>query len=208
MMPVRTVKIIPEPKHPFKILEVRARNGKDIRFELKPISGQEQNGYELVVENLKKTKGRYSDTIILKTDSAVKPEIKIHVYGDILEKPKKRATPKKMPPSPLTQPSVDVKPPADTPPPVKAKTSKDIDATVPKTETKAQPSVTPTKESSDKEEPKKEAAPSSEDKAETDSSVKTAPSETAAKPEATPPKETPTVKKEDSAPKDKEKTTD
>jgi len=39
----------------------------------------------LIVENLKKGKGHYYDTIYLKTDSKIKPEIKIRVYGNILE---------------------------------------------------------------------------------------------------------------------------
>ncbi len=37
----------------------------------------------LTVENLKKEQGRYSDTIILKTDSKIRPEIKISVAGVI-----------------------------------------------------------------------------------------------------------------------------
>ena len=112
MVPVSIVKIIPEAKYPFKIEEVRAQKGKDIRFELKPLKDQEQPGYELIVENLKKTKGRYSDAIILKTDSKVKRELKIHIYGDILDKPskKKKAELKKAPRSPLTQPGVLITP--------------------------------------------------------------------------------------------------
>jgi len=112
MVPVSTVKIIPEAKYPFKIEEVRAQKGKDIRFELKPLKDQEQAGYELIVENLKITKGRYSDALFLKTDSKVKPELKIHVYGDILDKPreKKKADIKKAPQPPLTQPSVSITP--------------------------------------------------------------------------------------------------
>ena len=112
MVPVSTVKIIPEAKFPFKIVEVRAQKGKDIRLELKPLKDHEQAGYELIVENLKKTKGRYSDAIIIKTDSKVKPELKIHVYGDILDKPreKKKPGPPKAPRSPLTPPDVSITP--------------------------------------------------------------------------------------------------
>jgi hypothetical protein len=39
----------------------------------------------LIVENLKKAGGYYLDTIYLKTDSKIRPEIKIRVYGNILE---------------------------------------------------------------------------------------------------------------------------
>ena len=44
--------------------------------------------YVLTVENLKKTKGRYVDTIKFKTDSKIRPEIKIYVIGNILDRPK------------------------------------------------------------------------------------------------------------------------
>jgi hypothetical protein len=37
--------------------------------------------YELEVENLRQTTGRYYDTIVLKTDSKVRPELKVKVYG-------------------------------------------------------------------------------------------------------------------------------
>ena len=112
MVPVSTVKIIPEAKYPFKIEEVRAQKGKDIRFELKPLEDQKQVGYQLIVQNLKKTKGRYSDVIILKTDSKVKPELKINVHGDILDKPrvKKKPNPKKAPQLPSTQPGASITP--------------------------------------------------------------------------------------------------
>jgi hypothetical protein len=44
-------------------------------------------GYVLTVENLKNDKGRYFDTIKLTTDSKLRPEIKIHVYGYISDRP-------------------------------------------------------------------------------------------------------------------------
>lgn len=83
-----TVKIIPEKEYPFKIAEVKAINGENIRFELEKINNSEKTEYVLTVENLKKDKGRYFDTIKLKTDSKIRPEIKIHVYGYILDRPK------------------------------------------------------------------------------------------------------------------------
>lgn len=83
----RSVRIIPKEKYPFRILETRARSGKDIRFNLKETEGSE---YLLTVENLMKKKGRYRDTIYLKTDSKIKPEIRISVKGNISEsKPEK-----------------------------------------------------------------------------------------------------------------------
>ncbi len=170
MAPVSTVKIIPVAKYPFKILEVRAQKGKDIRFELKPLNDQEQAGYELIVENLKKTKGRYSDTIIIKTDSKVKPELKIHVYGDILDKPREKKKPdlKKAPRSPLTQPGVIITP--------KEKPKQAMPTTV----------TPPAKGASDTAVPVKTATPSPKDKDAATDSVKAKTPETEAKPTTDP----------------------
>ena len=175
MVPVSTVEIIPEDKYPFKIEEVRAQKGKDIRFELKPLKGQEQSGYQLIVENLKKTKGRYSDAIILKTDSKVKPELKIHVYGDILDKPgqKKKTDLKKAPRSPLTQPDVLITPkekskqatPTTVPPPTKeaSDTVAPVKAATPEKE--AKPTTVQPEGTSDTAVPDKTASPSPKKKA-------------------------------------------
>jgi len=97
------VRIIPEEKYPFKILEVKAEKGGHIAYKLeektfseppepgKPKSEEpeaekpkiEKSGYELTVENIKKDPGRYRDFIYLKTDSEVRPEIVIKVFGNI-----------------------------------------------------------------------------------------------------------------------------
>jgi hypothetical protein len=45
-----------------------------------------KKGYLLTVENIKQETGRYFDTIILKTDSEIQPEISISVYGNIFSK--------------------------------------------------------------------------------------------------------------------------
>jgi hypothetical protein len=75
------VTIIPEKKYPFKIIDVCAQNGENIKIELKEKAQSNGSGYELKVENLKATTGRYYDTIILKTDSNVQPELNVRVYG-------------------------------------------------------------------------------------------------------------------------------
>lgn len=82
------VRIVPEEKYPFKITESEASNGKNIRFKLQKLDNTKKEEYILLVENLKKNKGRYVDTIKLKTDSKIKPEIKIYVYGYIMDRPK------------------------------------------------------------------------------------------------------------------------
>ncbi len=75
------VSIIPEKKYPFKILEARAKDGKNIKFKLDEINSPNGQAYELNVENLREKTGRYYDTIILKTDSKVRPELNVRVYG-------------------------------------------------------------------------------------------------------------------------------
>ncbi|CAB1076174.1 hypothetical protein D1AOALGA4SA_3971 [Olavius algarvensis Delta 1 endosymbiont] len=77
------VKIIPEKKYPFKILDVRAKNGKNINFQLDEVKSSNGPAYELKVENLRENTGRFYDTIILQTDSTVRPELNVRVYGNL-----------------------------------------------------------------------------------------------------------------------------
>jgi len=85
------VKIVPEKKYPFKIIGSGSINPKNIRFTLQEAKHPGRTGYILIVENLKKEKGRYYDMISLKTDSKIKPLIKINIYGNIIEpKPSKK----------------------------------------------------------------------------------------------------------------------
>ena len=81
-----TVKIIPEEKYPFKIIESKAINGKNIRFELEEHKLSKGMEYVLTVENLKKDEGRYIDNISLKTDSKIRPLIRINVNGSIRDR--------------------------------------------------------------------------------------------------------------------------
>ncbi len=78
----RTIAITPLPKYPFKITETKARDGRFIRFRLQDdLKGDGRQGFRLFVENTKQDAGNYSDTIILKTDNAMQPEISLPVYG-------------------------------------------------------------------------------------------------------------------------------
>ena len=79
-----TAKIIPEEKYPFKIKSVSVVNKKNIGVKLEKAQDSKMTSYLITVENLKKTKGRYFDTIKLKTDSKIRPEIKIYVIGNII----------------------------------------------------------------------------------------------------------------------------
>jgi len=75
------VTIISEKKYPFKILDARAQDGKNINFQLDEVKNSNGPAYELKVENLSQKTGRYYDTIVLKTDSKVRPELTVRVYG-------------------------------------------------------------------------------------------------------------------------------
>ena len=76
-----TVTIIPEKKYPFKILNFRAQDGKYIKYQLAEIKESDSMAYTLNIENLKKDAGRYHDSIILETDSKIRPQLSIRVYG-------------------------------------------------------------------------------------------------------------------------------
>lgn len=79
----RVVTIIPEKKYPFKIVNSKAKVGRNIKFQIKEVNESENLQYELIVENTKKLKGNYYDQIQLETDSKIKPLITIHVNGRI-----------------------------------------------------------------------------------------------------------------------------
>ncbi len=77
------VKVIPESKYPFRIVEAKAEKGSFIKFELKEVDRNNHPAYQLTIENTKDTEGRYFDTIRLTTDSKIQQEIGIWVFGDI-----------------------------------------------------------------------------------------------------------------------------
>jgi len=83
------VAIIPEDKYPFKIVNFKARSGRSISFKLTLKKSKGKPYYLLTVKNLRKKKGRYSDTIYLETDSKVRSKIRINIHGDIFEKDQK-----------------------------------------------------------------------------------------------------------------------
>ena len=77
------VSITPAAQYPFKILKVSAKDGKNIKFRLDEVQGSANGAYELQVENLKQDTGRYIDMIFLDTDSMVRPQLSIRVYGNL-----------------------------------------------------------------------------------------------------------------------------
>lgn len=82
------------PKYPFRIVDTRARTGSDIAFRLAETSG----GYELDVTSTRSLPGRAFDTILLKTDSPVKPELQVGVYLQIIDPNAKPASEMRMVP--------------------------------------------------------------------------------------------------------------
>ncbi|QTA90500.1 OS_HP2 family (seleno)protein [Desulfonema magnum] len=76
------VSITPEKKYPFNIVKSYSDNlEKKAGFILE----KKQDKYFCTINNLSETSGSYRGKIYLKTDSAVKPEIIIYVYGAIAE---------------------------------------------------------------------------------------------------------------------------
>ena len=76
-----SVTIIPEKKYPFKILNLRAKDGKYIKYQLEETKESDATAYRLNIENVKTDAGRYYDAIILETDSKIRPELNVKVYG-------------------------------------------------------------------------------------------------------------------------------
>jgi len=79
----KLVTITPVADYPFKVLETKTVKGEfiDARLEEKKADGA--LFYELTVTNLKAEAGYYSDTIVIITDSDIRPELKIHVRGNL-----------------------------------------------------------------------------------------------------------------------------
>ncbi|MEA1946812.1 MAG: hypothetical protein U9N83_05860 [Thermodesulfobacteriota bacterium] len=78
-----SVTITPAEKYPFRIVDVSAKKGDNIRLTFKEIHSKDRNQYVLMVKNIKNRKGRYVDKIYLKTDSTIRPVIEVVVVGII-----------------------------------------------------------------------------------------------------------------------------
>jgi hypothetical protein len=85
-----SVRIIPEEKYPFKVLNVKAQNGENIGFQLQEVKESNTTQYLLTVENRKNDQGRYVDSIILETDSSIRPELDVRVFGYVRARPQKQ----------------------------------------------------------------------------------------------------------------------
>ncbi len=85
------VVVTPRASYPFKVTDVKAKTGTNIRIEMHEQDSPEGKSYVISVENTKTTPGKYYDTLLISTDSKLKPTLPIHVYGTIAAAQKKEA---------------------------------------------------------------------------------------------------------------------
>ncbi len=84
----QTVKITPLEGRWFTIKNVKAQEGRNLSYKLKPLGRNPgKSGYELVVENTRKEPGNYRDLITIQTDSKEMPSLTIPVYARIQKAP-------------------------------------------------------------------------------------------------------------------------
>lgn len=81
------VRITPDEKNPFKIIGSKAREGKYIRFEVKETMNSGRPGYVIDIENTRTDAGAYQDNIMLETDSKIRPQLNLRVFGSIFDQP-------------------------------------------------------------------------------------------------------------------------
>jgi hypothetical protein len=81
---VKTVRISPLPDNPFKILSITPSHKEFITCSLRSLATGNITEYEIIIENIYKKTGNYNDTIIVKTNSTVMPDMEIPVNAYIL----------------------------------------------------------------------------------------------------------------------------
>lgn len=79
------ITISPTPENPFKLTDIKAEKGENIRFDVVKQQNPEGIEYQLTVSNTKPEKGWYLDKIHIHTDSEKSPEFIITVFGVIRE---------------------------------------------------------------------------------------------------------------------------
>jgi hypothetical protein len=88
----QTLKLTTQEKYPLQLESIRAKHGQYIHYALKKIADGKNAVYQIDVENTRTQAGIFVDTLYVKTDSKISPEIDIPVYGYI--QPKSDATQK------------------------------------------------------------------------------------------------------------------
>lgn len=74
-----TVSIVPEDKYPFKVTNAQAREGR-LNVSLSEVKEGGKTAYALSVESVRAEAGSYNDTVVLKTDSPLQPELDVRVF--------------------------------------------------------------------------------------------------------------------------------
>ena len=80
-----TVRVIPSKAFAFKIKDITAKHGENIRYQYKEIDDRDPIEYAVTVEYTATKVGVYLDTLYLKTDSEIKPQIQLTVISSIRE---------------------------------------------------------------------------------------------------------------------------
>jgi len=78
------VEIIPRKEYPFKIKRLEASDGAFIKYKFKEKCAEGKGRCVIRVENTKADKGSYVDSILIHTDSSLRPIIPIRISGRIL----------------------------------------------------------------------------------------------------------------------------
>jgi hypothetical protein len=77
------IKITPPKNNIFDVTDVAAEDGGNIRFELEKKTENGIRVFILHISNKKPDPGRYFDKIIIKTTSAISPELQVRIFGII-----------------------------------------------------------------------------------------------------------------------------
>lgn len=75
--------IRPEAAYPFRITHAAAKSGKNYSFTVTP----EKDGYRIDAKNTRKTPGNYVDILTFTTDSPIRKELQVRVFGNIRPQP-------------------------------------------------------------------------------------------------------------------------
>lgn len=74
-----SVSIVPEEKYPFRVLGAYPVEGK-LKVQLDEVTQAGKKAYALQVENLRNEAGSFNDTVRVKTDHPLQPEMDVRVY--------------------------------------------------------------------------------------------------------------------------------
>jgi len=83
----QTARIILTKKYPVRLLEAKAKDGSNIAVALEKIPGKTLQEYRLTVRSSRSEPGRFYDTVVIKTDSPLRPSISIGVFANITPAP-------------------------------------------------------------------------------------------------------------------------